>query len=282
MNKLLSTTFGRKSFGLRANTPLSDDQLYRVAPSIFAIDKHESRSDRYTYIPTIDVLNGLRKEGFQPFMVAQSRSRIEGKSDFTKHMLRLRTAEKIDSPEAFEIILINSHDGTSSYQMLAGVFRFVCQNGMVTGDTINDIRVPHRGNITDNVIDAAFTISEEFELIDNSMHEMKSTILTPEESNIFATAALGLKYEEDKEPISSSQLLLPRRIADKQPDLWSVTNRIQENLIRGGLPGQTVNGKRTTTRAVKSIDTNVKLNKSLWILTEKMTELKKANKGILQ
>ncbi|EER8463752.1 DUF945 domain-containing protein, partial [Escherichia coli] len=26
-------------------------------------------------------------------------------------------------------ILLNSHDGTSSYQMLPGYFRFVCQNG---------------------------------------------------------------------------------------------------------------------------------------------------------
>jgi len=214
-------------------------------------------------------------------MVAQSRSRIEGKSDFTKHMLRLRTSEKIDSPEAFEIILINSHDGTSSYQMLAGVFRFVCQNGMVTGDMINDIRVPHRGNITDNVIDAAFTISDEFEVIDESLHEMKSTILTPEESDIFATAALGLKYEEDNQPITPGQLLLPRRLADKQPDLWSVTNRVQENLIRGGLQGKSANGKRSRTRAVKSIDTNIKLNKALWILTQKMTELKKKNKVVL-
>ena len=281
MNRL-STTFGRTSFGLRANSPLSDDQLYGIAPSIFAVNKHESRSERYTYIPTIEVLNGLRQEGFQPFMVAQSRSRIEGKSDFTKHMIRLRTAEKINSPEAFEIILINSHDGTSSYQMLAGVFRFVCQNGMVTGDMINDIRVPHRGNITDNVIDAAFTISDEFEIIDKSLHEMKSTFLTPEESDIFATAALGLKYEDANQPITPNQLLIPRRLADTQPDLWSVSNKIQENLIRGGLHGHSSNGRKTRTRAVKSIDTNIKLNKSLWILTQKMMELKNENKGCLK
>ena len=63
-----------------------------AAPSIFAAGKHASRSERYTYIPTIEVLRGLRKEGFEPFMVAQSASRIEGKTEFTKHMIRMRHA----------------------------------------------------------------------------------------------------------------------------------------------------------------------------------------------
>ena len=72
----LVTKFGRNSFGFRSDTPLTDEQLYRIAPSIFATDKHQSRSDRYTYIPTSEVLGGLRKEGFQPFMVAQSKSRV--------------------------------------------------------------------------------------------------------------------------------------------------------------------------------------------------------------
>lgn len=66
----------------------------------------------------------MRKEGFEPFIVAQSRSRIEGKSEYTKHMIRMRHAGQVSAkPEANGIILIASHDGASSYQMLAGVFR---------------------------------------------------------------------------------------------------------------------------------------------------------------
>ena len=64
--------------------------MRQAAPSIFADGKHVSRSERYTYIPTIDVLRGLHREGFEPFMVAQGRSRIEGKSEYTKHMIRMR------------------------------------------------------------------------------------------------------------------------------------------------------------------------------------------------
>jgi len=75
---------------IRSESPLSDAQIMRVAPSIFATDAHHSRSERYSFVPTVDVLAGLRKEGFQPFMVGQSRTRIADKREFTKHMIRLR------------------------------------------------------------------------------------------------------------------------------------------------------------------------------------------------
>ncbi|MGF6920513.1 hypothetical protein OKW41_005881 [Paraburkholderia sp. UCT70] len=156
----LASSFHYGAPMLRADSPLSDDQIRRVAPSIFAHGKHESRSERYTYIPTIDVLRGLRNEGFQPFMICQTRVRDEGKREFTKHMLRLRHADQITGEEADEIVLLNSHDGTSSYQMLAGTFRFVCQNGMVAGENIADIRVPHKGNVIQNVINGAFDVCQ--------------------------------------------------------------------------------------------------------------------------
>ncbi len=51
---------------------------------------------------------------------------------------------QINGAEANEIILLNSHDGTSGYQMLAGQFRFVCSNGLVCGDTVADVQPPQR------------------------------------------------------------------------------------------------------------------------------------------
>ncbi len=77
-------------------------------------------------------------------MAAQTRVRHDDRRDYTKHMLRLRHASQINGAEANEIVLLNSHDGTSSYQMLAGMFRFVCSNGLVCGDTVADVRVPHK------------------------------------------------------------------------------------------------------------------------------------------
>ena len=70
----------------------------------------------------------------------QTRVRDESRLEYTKHVIRLRHATQIIGREANEIILLNSHDGSSSYQMLAGMYRYVCQNGMVCGDTLNDIR----------------------------------------------------------------------------------------------------------------------------------------------
>src|SRR6187549_1915405 len=111
----LAAHFGRNINQIRSDLPLSEDQMRAVAPSIFAAGKHGSRSERYTYIPTIDVLRGLKAEGFEPFMVAQSQSRIAGKTEYTKHMIRMRHAGHVTArAEANEIILINSHDGASS------------------------------------------------------------------------------------------------------------------------------------------------------------------------
>src|SRR3954464_925321 len=159
----LATRFARNAHVVRSELPLPEEQMRLVAPSIVAPGKHSSRSERYAYIPTIDVLRGLRKEGFEPFMVAQSRSRVEGRSEYTKHMIRMRHAGQVNArPEANEIILINSHDGASSYQMLAGVFRFVCCNGLVCGKVASDIRIPHKGNVQDEVIEGAFRVVDDF------------------------------------------------------------------------------------------------------------------------
>jgi hypothetical protein len=249
-----------------------------VAPSIFAADKHESRSQRYAYIPTIEVLEGLRKEGFEPFSVAQGRSRIEGKSEYTKHLVRLRHAKHITSrSEVNEIVLLNSHDGTGSYQMLAGCFRFVCANGMVCGNVTNDIRVPHKGDVMGRVIDGAYTVLRDFEAVDAAIDGMKVTSLAAPQAHAFAKAALALRFESSSEakpaPITPQQLLAPRRAEDVDSSLWTTFQRIQENALRGGIRGRTADGRPTTTRAVGSIDGSVALNRALWVLAEEMRKL---------
>lgn len=279
MQQLLASRFSNSRVGIRAQSPLTDAQIMRVAPSIFAGEKHESRSDRYAYIPTIEVLRGLKKEGFEPFMVCQTRCRDESKRDHTKHMIRLRHANQVQGAEANEIILLNSHDGSSSYQMLSGVFRFVCANGMVAGDVTNDIRVPHKGKIVDNVIEGAFRVLDDFELIDSQRDGMKSVNVNAGEQAAFARAALALKYDPTSSsapPITENQILAANRLEDRAPDLWTTFNRVQENLMRGGLHGRAANGRRTTTREVTGIDQNIKLNRALWILADEMRQLKAA------
>ena len=276
----LATRFASNAHTLRSALPLAEHEMRLAAPSIFAAGKHASRSERYTYIPTIEVLRGLRAEGFEPFMVAQGRSRIAGKADYTKHMIRMRHAGQVTArPEANEIILINSHDGASSYQMLAGVLRFVCCNGLVVGDIAHDIRIPHKGDVRDEVIEGAFRVLDDFERVDASIAEMKAVSLDAGEERALATAALALRYGEGDDvrataPITAEQLTEARRSDDVGASLWLVTNRLQENLQRGGQPGRSTQGRRIRTRAVKSIDRSVSLNRALWVLAEEMRRLK--------
>ena len=271
----LSSRFANATPILRADHPLSDDQIRSVAPSIFAEEKHQSRSDRYTYIPTGEVLGALRKEGFQPFMVCQTRVRDTGKREHTKHMLRLRHTKQINGAEANEIILLNSHDGTSSYQMLAGMFRFVCSNGLVCGDTVADVRVPHKGDVAGHVIEGAYEVLHGFDRAQASRDAMQSITLDAGESEVFARAALALKYDEAMSaPITESQILMPRRHDDSRRDLWSVFNRTQENLIKGGLSSRAANGRRQTTRPVQGIDNGIRLNRALWLLADGLRQLK--------
>jgi len=284
----LATRFARNTRVLRAELPLNEDQMRAAAPSIFAEGKHRSRSERYTYIPTIEVLRGLRKEGFEPFMVAQGGSRVEGKAAFTKHMIRMRHHRDIGAqaqarPEANEIILINSHDGASSCQLLAGIFRFACCNGLVVGDVVEDIRIQHKGNIQGEVIEGAFRVLDGFEQVNEHTQAMKALELEPPEEIAFATAALALRFgvravEETgghrPAPVTAEQLNEARRIDDIGHNLWATLQRVGENVIRGGQPGRSAQGRRLQTRPVGSIDRGVGLNRALWMLAEEMRKLK--------
>ena len=274
---MLASRFASHSPVLRSDSPLSDEQIHRVAPSIFAEAPHESRSQRYAYIPTATVLTELRKEGFQPFMVTQTRTRHEDRRDYTKHMIRLRHASQINARgEANEIILLNSHDGTSSYQMLAGMFRFVCSNGLVCGDTVADVRVPHKGDVAGQVIEGAYQVLHGFDRALESRESMQAITLHDSEAEVFARAALSLKYDDPDKPapITESQILMPRRFDDRRPDLWSVFNRTQENLTKGGLHGRSANGRRQQTRPVQGIDSDIRLNRALWLLADGLRQLK--------
>ncbi|KAB1163221.1 DUF945 domain-containing protein, partial [Escherichia coli] len=126
----------------------------------------------------------------------------------------------------------------------------------VCGDTVADIRIPHKGNVTERVIEGAFEVLDQFDNVENHMDAMKSVTLNALEKRIFADAALALRYDEKDgpAPITESQLLEARRFEDRKDDLWTTFNRVQENITRGGLSARTKQGKSTLTRAVTGMD----------------------------
>jgi Domain of unknown function (DUF932) len=266
----------------RSQSPLSNDQIARYAPSVMAEEAHESRGERYAFIPTINVIDGLRNNGFQPFEVSQTKVRDQSKREFTKHMVRLRqSGVNVSGAEVPEIILLNSHDGSSSYQLLSGFFRFVCANGLISGNVQEDIRVRHSGNVVDDVIEGATRVLDNLELANNSIDTFKSTKLEFEEQLVFANSALQLRWG-DNAPVVAESLLRARRFDDNKPDLWTTFNRVQENLLRGGLNGRSASGRRSTTRAIGGVNENVKLNRALWSLADGMAQIKREDGFIKQ
>jgi len=257
----------------RSQSALSNEQIAYYAPSVMASEAHESRGERYSFIPTIQVIDGLRAEGFQPYEIRQTKVRDAGKREHTKHMVRMRHASSIVADEVPEIILLNSHDGTSSYQIMSGVFRFVCSNGLIAGDMFNNIKVRHSGNVVGDVIEGATRVLEDAKQIGSRIDEYKAITLNYDEQTAFARAALQLRWGDDQ-PVVPGSILRPSRWQDREDNLWTVYNRVQENMMKGGVRGRSATGRRTTTRAVGGVTENVKLNKALWTLADTMAALK--------
>jgi hypothetical protein len=265
----------------RGNSPLSNEQLAHVAPSIFAIQPWEKMSERYTFIPTIQIVDRMRAEGFQPVAAMQSRTRIEGKQDFTKHLIRFRDMRNGDAPairtlgEIYpELVLTNSHDGASAYKLDAGLFRLVCLNGMtVSAGNVSQINVRHSGG-ADGIIDASYQIVEDFPKVLESVERFSQLRLSAPQQTAFANAALSLRYDENEAPINAADIIRPRRREDVDPTLWNTLNAAQESLVRGGLRGRNPETRRRRrTRAVTGIGENTRLNKALWALAEEMAKL---------
>ena len=264
---LLASRFGSAN-SIRRDRPLTIEELFRTVPSIFSEEKHASRSEKYTYISTASLLESLQREGFQPFFACQTRVRDIRRREHTKHLLRLRRHDQITGSQVPEIILLNSHDGSSSYQMLPGLFRQVCANGLIYGDVLGEVRVPHKGDVVSKVIEGAYEVLDTFEQVAEKRESMQSLLLLPPAQQAFAEAALTYRFGGEFQPVTREQILQPRRVEDKKEDLWTVYQRLQENLIKGGLSGHTAKGKRARTRSVNGIDGDLKLNKALWVMAE--------------
>lgn len=268
---------------------LTEGELRQLAPSIFAVDKHESRSERFKPIPTWEVLQGLISEGFAIVGARQSTTRDPGKAPFTKHLVRIR---KLDgsaltvNDSVCEALLKNANDGTAGYDLMGGLWRILCDNSLVSPtSTMDSVKVRHTGDVAAKVIEGTYRVVGNMEAIAKAPQDWASIRVTKPQAVAYAEAAHMLRFGEPEEGeatqqhfINPTQLLAPRRNEDMAPTLWNVFNVVQENAIRGGLNGyrtdaETGNVRRATTRAIKGIDQDVKLNRALWALTEKMAKL---------
>ncbi len=264
--------------------PLTNSDIALTAPSVFATKPWEGVSSRYCFIPTINVIDALRDTGFMPVRASQSHVRTSSKKPFTKHMIRFRSKEDIAPPRAgvkrtvgdelVEIVLLNAHDRSSAYSLDAGVFRLVCENGLVMKSAdFGSINVRHSGNIIQQVLSGTKDIIERAPIIKTRVKAWRAINLTDVQRLTLAQAALIQRYGLDKannimSPITPESLLIPRRPEDAGRSLWVTTNVIQENIMRGQIEGRAASGRRTSTRAITSVNAEMELNRGIWAMAE--------------
>lgn len=306
--------------------PLTPQQLQHAAPAVFATEPDYDVSDRYQFVPTIEVVESMGRFGWYPVEARQKKVRLAGNIETTKHMVLFRNPDlpliRITDrdPVALQIALTNSHDRTSRFKILAALLRFICENGLVVSDaTFGSISVMHSNKAIDEIIANAFNMIGELPRIGQNIESFAHKELTPQQQYAYARSALHYKYEVHNQqndgkpqqivyrdvnkfraeqhkatregrdpatihllPISPDDLLNSRRhedtgmrvrqgyreIGKAKNDLWTTYNVVQENLLKGGQRGMSESGRRSTTRAVTSIDGDLKLNRALWSMAE--------------
>lgn len=271
---------------------LTNAAIMSAAPSVFATEPWGGVSKDYVFIPTASIVDKMRDNGFMPVRVMQSTVRIPGKRDFAKHQIRFRHRDDIakyprvvggnahhfyakgSQPTILEIALTNSHDTGSCYELCGGAFRFACSNGLIVSSaTLDSIKVRHAGRIADDVIEGTFRIVEDFPLVHQQIKSWEQQELTKVQQVAYAKAALTLRWGDvQAAPVQPHQVLMPQRAADQGNDVWTVFNRVQEHLVKGGLRGKTTTGKNMSTRAINSVTEDNKLNKALWTLTQELSK----------
>lgn len=251
--------------------PLTMSQLASSAPAAFAAGPAQRTSSKFQFISTRQLVDALLEAGFVPTSARQTRSRRSSDPNFARHMLRFQHAREsvtlIDSIPS--IALINAHDGTSAYELRAGLYRPVCTNGMLTAvGEFGFIRVPHvRSNVIRDVVDAALAMIRDFSKVGDVVRQMATLQLTHSERLEFAGQALAIRYPHDRhQPILPEQLLQPRRKADEGSDLWHTFNAVQEAVMCGGIDGHSTSGRRTVTRSISAIREDCRINAGLWQL----------------
>jgi len=271
-------------FGINKKTImeyLNLNEIGQSCPSALTQKQSSNLSHIYRFIPTTEVIDILGEQGWVPTQAVQTKSRkgYEDKIPYKKHMIRFRNqnnqviSEEIGDTHP-EIVLTNSHDGTSSFKFHVGLFRLVCSNGLVIADkTFDQFRVMHKGFQKNDVLKAISMTTEKIPYVVGNVQDMMAKELSKSQQYDFAKIAAEQRWGEDK-MIDLNQMLQVRRIEDAGDDLWSVFNRVQENMLQGGIltvtPKENGKVRNSRSRAIRSIDQNLEVNKMLWTLSETM------------
>ena len=242
----------------------SIERIKELAPSVFTTEKASHLTDKYIQTPTIKVVEDLMNLGWEVTKVQEVKSRKY--AGFQKHLLMFRhpnimiKGQNGDDAQP-QILLTNSHDGKAAFNFRVGIFRFVCENGLVISDADFGVMSIRHLNYTFESLQAKVNemISKLPGLV-NKINLFKATTLTDAQMQQFATKACALR---SKQTINIMDVLNATRPEDEGNDLWAVFNRVQEKLVNGMFK----TGTRKA-RVIKNFQQDIKINEQLFELAE--------------
>lgn len=257
--------------------PISDRQLKDFAPTIFAKGGIPGVSEKYGFVNTKAIIDAMRDNNFEIVEVRQSQRRDPSRMGFTKHLLKFRPAGMVGKVRRGDvvpqIVALNSHDRSSGFHLYAGLFRLLCENGLMVSDgaSVEPIKVPHTIRMVENVVDRSLELIRCADGVFRLRKDMLETQLSDKAALSFARNALEFRPPRAA-ALAPETLLIPRRKEDEPNDLWHVFNRVQENMLRGGNETLTEDGRTIMTRGIGRIERDVQVNTRLWSLAVQTIE----------
>lgn len=261
--------------------PMTPEQILQIAPAAMASGPKPGLSSRYAFLSTTEAVRIHAEMGWFPVSARQTQVRKKENRGFTRHQIAFRRLADRPVHELGDLVpevrLVNDHSGQGSYRMHAGLMRMVCLNGMVVpASTVGTLRVRHTLREARELAGVLATVTAGLPRLLELAFRWQGIRLDPAREIALAAAGLRLRYgeREGRWPVVPEALsLATRRSADEGNDLWTVFNRIQENLIRGGaiVPGKVDNrGRRRRILPVRGIREEIRINQGLWAAAETM------------
>ena len=249
------------------------EELREIAPSIFTKVGSENTSDKYTHIPTDQVIKDMELLGWGVVDAKEVQSRKESTNGFQKHLVVFRNNDVVINGEDGDtvypqVLLTNSHDGKNSFQFTAGLFRMICENGLVIAtDTFEDVKIRHMGYDFSTLQDTIKEMVERLPLTVEAMNKMKDIELQEEQMFDLAKSFLNIRVEGTENTFDDQaieEVLEAQRKEDEGNMLWEVFNRVQENIIEGNFEYITKTGKKRQARVIKNFKQDQDVNKKMF------------------
>jgi len=231
-------------------------------------------SDRYRHVPTIDVVKEIRNHGFKVTEVRGSKPKSNaGSHGF--HTVRFRQEFGVREVGGCypELLLGNSHDGSSQCRLSVALFRVACSNGLVTG-THGDFvyGLTHIGKVGEEILKIVNDVGAKVPVLEEKIARWSEKNISEASQLEFAVRAAALRFGSSSPEGLAPQLLDPRRFEDAGSSVWKVYNRIQENLTYGGAaysrPTKKGGVRKMRSRVLNAPSRVLKVNQGLWDLAE--------------